>query len=204
MFEQLLGQMLSGGFGRQRKRRSNRGFGLSTSTKTQLGVGALGLAVAAWEHFKGKSDAPGAQPALATARHSLPPPLPPAFAPAPAATNANDREADASHLIRSMIAAAHADGAIDAVERAAILERAMEAGLDAATQKFLMGELRAPATLDQIVAATPETLRMETYAAALIAISVDTEAERAYLDRLAQALRLDAADRQRVQEQVGA
>ena len=74
--------------------------------------------------------------------------------------------ADAAHLIRSMIAAAHADGLIDAEERAGILERALDAGLDASTQQFLMSELRAPATLEQIVAATRPALRLETYAAA--------------------------------------
>ncbi len=203
MFEQLLGQMLSGGFGNQRKKRSNRGFGMSSSTKTQLGVGAIGLAIAAWEHFKGKSDTTPAAVAPHYPATPVPPPPPPAYMPAPSAAATDDRESDAAHLIRSMIAAAHADGAIDAQERSAILERAMEAGLDAASQKFLMGELRAPATMDQIVAATPESLRLETYAAALIAISVDTDAERAYLDRLANALGLDAADRQRVQEQIG-
>ena len=58
----------------------------------------------------------------------------------------DDRVADAAHLIRSMIAAANADGTIDSEERAGILQRAMEAGLDSATQQFLMGELRAPAS----------------------------------------------------------
>jgi uncharacterized membrane protein YebE (DUF533 family) len=101
-----------------------------------------------------------------------------------------------------MIAAANADGLIDAQERAGILERAMEAGLDADTQRFLMGELRNPATPEQIVAATRPELRMETYAAAMIAISVDNDAERHYLDQLASALGLDAAERERVRQQV--
>ena len=102
-----------------------------------------------------------------------------------------------------MIAAANADGTIDAEERAGILERAMEAGLDTATQQFLMGELRAPASLEQIAAATRPELRLETYAAALIAISVDSDAERTYLERLAAALGLSAEDQQRVREQLG-
>jgi uncharacterized membrane protein YebE (DUF533 family) len=103
-----------------------------------------------------------------------------------------------------MIAAANADGLIDAEERAGILERAMEAGLDAATQQFLMGELRAPASMDEIVAATRPELRLETYAASLIAISIDSDAERAYLDRLAAGLGLSPDDRARVAQQIGA
>ena len=224
--EKLLGQMLSGGIGGgKRERRSNSGFGLPGVSKAQLGVGAIGIAIAAWEHYKSKSGAPAAsgmgvpQPAAAMPPPPPPPPpmprphavppvaaaaaaapvAPPAAAPAPAT-----QQADATHLIRAMIAAANADGLIDAEERAGILERALEAGLDAATQQFLMGELRSPARMDEIVAATRPELRLETYAASLIAISIDSDAERAYLDRLAAALGLSPDDRARVAEQIGA
>lgn len=222
--EKLLGQMLSGGIGGgSRERRSSGTFGIPGVSKAQLGVGAIGIAIAAWEHFKTRQ--PAAAPAIgAPAAGPLPPPPPPpppfaapaaapmAAAPvappaapmaAPPAATADTRQADAAHLIRAMIAAANADGLIDAQERAGILERAMEAGLDAATQQFLMGELRAPAKLDDIVAATRADLRLETYAAALLAVSVDTDAERLWLDRLAAALGLTAEDRQRVHEQLG-
>lgn len=211
--EKLLGQMLSGGVGQGRNRRQSSiipGVG-----KAQLGVGVIGLAIAAWEHYKSQPTAAGSS-APATPAANVPPPPPPPMGsqPAPAtpppappqaaaATSpASDRAADASHLIRSMIAAANADGVIDAEERGAILERAMEAGLDPATQQFLMAELRAPATLEQIAEATRPDLRLETYAAALIAITVDTDVERQYLDSLAGALELSADDRQRVHEQL--
>lgn len=216
----LLGQMLSSGIGGGRHRRRDSGaFGIPGVSKATLGVGAIGIAIAAWEHYKGQSAAPAtSSPAYAPPpppppprTATLPPPAPPATLPVAApAVAANvvdpgdDRNADAAHLIRSMIAAANADGLIDAQERAAILERAMEAGLDPATQQFLMGELRAPATLEQIVAATRPDLRLETYAAGLLAVNVDSDAERTYLDRLASALGLSAEDRQRVQEQLGA
>ena len=207
--EKLLGQMLSGGVGQGRSRRQSSiipGVG-----KAQLGVGVIGLAIAAWEHYKSQpAAASNSAPAPPAANGPPPPPMgaqpAPAMPPPPpaaAATSpASDRAADASHLIRSMIAAANADGVIDAEERGAILERAMEAGLDPATQQFLMGELRAPATLEQIAAATRPDLRLETYAAALIAITVDTDVERQYLDSLAGALELSADDRQRVHEQL--
>ena len=215
MFEQLLGQLLTGGLGQSDRRRSRSGFGsgLSRTTKTQIGVGAIGLAIAAWEHFKSKPQSggglfPGGVP---TQSQSALPPPPPAQIPQPPLPPAavppsdagNSRESDAAHLIRAMIAAANADGLIDAEERSRILERALEAELDPAAQKFLMAELRAPATLEQIVAVTRPELRMETYAAALIAISIDSDAERSYLARLAQSLGLDAEDVERVQQQVG-
>ena len=222
MFEQLLGQLLTGGVGNRGRQRARSGFGsgfgssLSRSTKTQIGVGAIGLAIAAWEHFKSKPQTGGgifSGNSSSAAPNALPPPPPPMSTPsnlAPVALPQSDqlvaagRESDAAHLIRAMIAAANADGQIDAEERAVILQHALEAGLDPAAQKFLMAELKAPATLEQIVAVTRPELRMDTYAAALVAISVDTDAERGYLARLAQALALEAAEVERVHEQVAA
>lgn len=207
--EKLLGQMISGGVKRKKQRSSSFGIpGIPGVSKAQIGIGAIGLAIAAWEHYKSKPAAPAAGYGQAPPPPMTPPPPPPAASsaapPPPAAATGEDsaRMADAAHLIRSMIAAAHADGLIDAEERAGILERALDAGLDASTQQFLMSELRAPATLEQIVAATRPALRLETYAAALLAIQVDTEAERAWLDRLAAALGLSAEDRQRVHLQL--
>lgn len=215
--QKLLGQMISGGGRERHSRRSSGGFGIPGVSNAQLGVGAIGLAIAAWEHFKSKPNEPTAPAAAAplmtppppppAARASTPPTAPalpmaaPTATPAPVA--ADDRVADAAHLIRSMIAAANADGTIDSEERANILQRAMEAGLDSATQQFLMGELRAPASAEQIAAATRAELRLETWAAALIAITVDNDAENAYLERLASALGLTAEDQQRVREQLG-
>ena len=61
--EKLLGQMLSGGMGGgKRERRSASTFGLPGVSKAQLGVGAIGIAIAAWEHYKSKSGAPSAEP----------------------------------------------------------------------------------------------------------------------------------------------
>ena len=221
--EKLLGQMLSGGIGGgKRERRRSSSFGIPGVSKAQLGVGAIGIAIAAWEHYKSKSGAPAQAPAGAPQpMATMPPPPPPPpmrppqttpavvpVAPTPVASTPDPaphaQQADSTHLIRAMIAAANADGLIDAEERAGILERAMEAGLDAATQQFLMGELRAPANMDEIVAATRPELRLETYAASLIAISIDSDAERAYLDRLAAALGLSPDDRARVAQQIGA
>lgn len=232
--EKLLGQMLAGGMGGGKKHKSrSSSFGIPGVSKAQLGVGAIGLAIAAWDHYKSRQGqaAPamgGGMPAMGSGMPAAlppiapppPPPPPPGAMPLPAALPSaptpvaaaqvaapasadSQRAADATHLIRAMIAAAHADGLIDAEERAQILERALEAGLDAATREFLKAELRQPASLEQIVAATAPHLKLETYAAAIVAISVDTEAERAWLDRLATALGLDGAAREAVHRQLG-
>ena len=217
--EQLLGQLMGdamsgrlGGGKRKHKRSGGLGGllgggssggmlgGMSGGTKAKLGLGLLGIAVAAYQHYQ-KPAAPqsvmgGAMPPPPPAA-AMPPPPPPATAPSPA------RVEHAMHLLRAMITAAHADGLIDAGEREAILGRARDAGLDAESLEALDAEIRAPLTLEQLAVRTPASLRAEVYAAALIAITADTEEERAFLDRLAAQLSLDGAARAEVHAQLG-
>ncbi|WP_439527158.1 tellurite resistance TerB family protein [Pannonibacter sp.] len=97
-------------------------------------------------------------------------------------------------LLTAMIAAAKADGHIDADEQRRIFGKMDEAGLDNEAKAFLMDELRAPLDLDKIVASatTPETAA-EIYAASRLAIDPDHRAEHAYLQMLAARLDLDPA-----------
>ncbi len=204
---QIMGDALSGSLGGKKRKHKRAPSGLggllggtSTATKAKIGVGLLGLAYAAYEHYKQPTS--GSTPPPAT-----PPPPPPASTatsvppPPPAAANAHNE--NALHLIRAMITAADADGLIDAEEREGILARAREAGLDAESVQALDVEIRAPMNLKQLVARTPENLRDETYAAALIAITSDSPEERDFLDQLASALKLDASARQEIHQQVG-
>lgn len=213
--EKLLGQMMGDAFsgslgGKKRKhKRPSSGLsgllgGVSTGTKAKIGVGLLGLAYAAYEHYK----QPGNRVSANAGASSLPPPavsasgasaMPP---PPPAAKPAVSHET-ALHLIRAMITAADADGLIDAEERESILGRARDAGLDADSLQALDVEIRAPLNLKQLVARTPEALRDDTYAAALIAITADTVEEREFLDQLSNALNLDPAERQDIHKQLG-
>lgn len=102
-------------------------------------------------------------------------------------------EATALVFVRAMIAAAAADGAIDAEERAAITGGLREAGFDAEANEWLTREMASPASVDTLVEAaeTPE-LAAQIYTAARIAINPDTPAEKDYLAGLAGALGLDA------------
>ncbi|CUA97290.1 tellurite resistance TerB family protein [Pannonibacter indicus] len=97
-------------------------------------------------------------------------------------------------LLSAMIAAAKADGHIDAEEQRRIFGKMDEAGLDSESKAFLMDELRAPLDLDKIVnsATSPETAA-EIYAASRLAIDPDHAAEKAYLQMLAARLNLDPA-----------
>jgi uncharacterized membrane protein YebE (DUF533 family) len=216
--EQLLGQLMgdamSGQLGGRKRKRSKSGLGallggsggMSTATKAKVGLGLLGVAYAAYQHYSQGSGTPaaGPQPLAGAmpppppgAAAAVPPPPPPAANPSPA------RVEEAMHLLRAMITAAHADGLIDAAEREAILGRARQAGMDADSLQALDAEIRAPLTLEQLTVRTPAGQRAETYAAALIAITADTEEERAFLDRMAAQLELDGATRADIHAQLG-
>lgn len=97
-------------------------------------------------------------------------------------------------LVRAMIAAAKADGQIDAAEKQAIFHKLESLPLGAAEKAFVFDELSSPLDLEAVVerADTAEH-GAEIYAASLVAITADTPAERAYLDALAFKLGLDAA-----------
>ena len=96
-------------------------------------------------------------------------------------------------LIRAMVSAAKADGQIDAAERGRIAGQVKESGAGAEALEFLMVEMQRPQDLAGLVAQVrgPEEA-VEVYAASLLAIEVDTAAEREYLARLARSLGLDA------------
>lgn len=200
--QKLLGHVLKGALGGQgggtsRRRQKKTLTGLPRGIEGKVGMGLLALAVAAYDHFS-QSQATGAAtgaPPPPPGSGSPPPPPPPAASP--------DQDRQALHLLRVMIAAANADGAIDAGEREAILGNARDAGLDAADVAALDAEFAAPLSLPQLLARTPPALREETYVAALVGITADTEAETRFLAELAEGLGLDDAARQRIREQLG-
>jgi uncharacterized membrane protein YebE (DUF533 family) len=113
-------------------------------------------------------------------------------------------EARALLIVKSMINAAKADGQIDPQELQRILGRMQADGADAEERRFVEAELAKPADLDAIVreATTPE-VAIQVYAASLLAIEVDTPAERSYLSTLADRLGLPREAIQRVHQSLG-
>ncbi len=94
--------------------------------------------------------------------------------------------------LRAMIAAAKADGQIDQDEMQRILGRLQDDEVTEAERRFVLDEIRKPldpADLAKDVRTPAQAA--EVYAASLLAIDIDSEAERAYLRTLASALRLD-------------
>lgn len=102
-------------------------------------------------------------------------------------------EATALLFIRAMIAAAAADGAIDAEERTTILGGLREAGFDQEANEWLEQEMASPASIETLVAGaeSPE-LAAQIYTAARIAINPDTAGEKNFLAALSAELGLDA------------
>jgi uncharacterized membrane protein YebE (DUF533 family) len=163
----MLGGLLlgsSGKFGRQ--------------VATLGGIAAIGtLAYQAWQKHQGAQGAPG-----------QPQPGGP-FLPAP--ENAAGQEELGKAVIRAMIAATKADGAISAEERAALWNRLGSVQLDPEEQSFIFDELAKPLNLDEVAAgATSPELAAEIYAASLVAIDPEKPAEKAYLGALAGKLKL--------------
>ncbi|MDD8024399.1 MAG: tellurite resistance TerB family protein [Paracoccaceae bacterium] len=100
-------------------------------------------------------------------------------------------EEQAKLMIRAMIQAAKADGEIDADERTKIMDHLGDASDEEIA--FVQAELDAPVDVAALAAAAGESTKAQVYSAALMAIAVDTEAEKQYLANLAAALGLEAA-----------
>ena len=110
-------------------------------------------------------------------------------------------------VIRAMVNAAKADGQIDANEMSRIMGRLKEAGADDEEQAFMIGEMQTPfdpeALIRDVNKLGNQEVAVEVYSASLLAIQVDTPAEREYLATLARGLGLSAETVQRVHEAVG-
>ena len=120
-------------------------------------------------------------------------PQPPADTPFMPA-HESEQQSLSRHLLRAMIAAAKADGHIDAKEQAAIFAEMDKLPLDTDDKAFVMDELRKPLDVDAVArgVGTPEEAA-SIYTASLLAIDIDNPSERAYLGLLAARLNLDDA-----------
>lgn len=137
-----------------------------------------GLAYKAWQNYQQQSSTAPAP----KEEHFIPQPDTPAH------------EELGKSLFRAMIAAAKADGQIDATEKDAIFEKLKTMPLSSEEKAWVFDELSSPLDIEAVAARanTPEQAS-EIYAASLVAITADTAAERTYLDTLASRLKLDPA-----------
>jgi uncharacterized membrane protein YebE (DUF533 family) len=164
------GMLLSGG-------KPTKILGSAAKLGAMAAVG--GLAYKAWQNYQ-------------ASQSGAPAPREDAFVPAPG--DAVAQEELGKTLVRAMIAAAKADGRIDAEEKDAIFERLKSMPLSAEEKAWVFDELSSSLDINVVVARadTPEHAA-EIYAASLVAITADTPAEQAYLEALAARLQLDQA-----------
>lgn len=153
------------------------------------GMAAIGgLAYKAWQDYQA-----GRQPGETSSSDPelLPPPANTPFDPAQSPQGESEF---ALALLRAMIAAARADGHIDAAERQKIAGRLKESGLDREEETFMLQELERPVDLDALVtSATTDAQKVELYTASRLTVEPRTRAERGYLDMLAGRLGLPEA-----------
>ncbi len=104
-----------------------------------------------------------------------------------------------------MINATKADGRVDQDEVNRMVGKFSEIGVDAEGQRYLMSQLRQPMETENLIAVAKDKpdLAAQIYAASLLAIEVDTQAEKNYLDRLATGLGLSHQVTARIQQMVG-
>jgi len=175
------GMLLSGG---------KPGKLLSNAVKAGALAAVGGLAYKAWQTYQHNQGSATSAPAKD------------AFIPAPTDMAANEELGKS--MVRAMIAAAKADGRIDADEKEAIFEKLKTMPLSAEEKAWVFDELSTPLDINAVVASadTPEHAA-EIYAASLVAISADTAAEQAYLGVLAAKLKLDPALVAEIHRQAG-
>ena len=105
-------------------------------------------------------------------------------------------------ILRALVAAAKADGHIDAREREVIEGEFARLAPGAEVQQWMKAELDKPLDPSEVAraASTPE-VAAEMYLASLVATDEQNFMERAYLDELSRQLGLDAALRQRLDDE---
>lgn len=199
---------------KKKKKKKDKAKGLSDSLVSNLTSGkglmtAIALGVGAYTIVKSKqSSVPGTStvspPLPSTSNMTAPPPLPeqtteavaetvPGPVPAPS-TVTDDVVCDlAIRLIQVMIAAAWADGKVDAEEESQILARLQDQGLDKEEKLFLLNELHDPKPIVQLTTGVDDPRVAQTmYSLAVATLVIDTEEERNWLNKLAEALSISS------------
>jgi len=208
----VLGALLGGAAQPPRRRRRTTNpvnsllTGRSTEARAARAIGALAAgAIAEWMNRSSQAPQPAPQPAptrrtppdLAAPARRLPqtgasPWSTPTAAPPPEPEGPDAEDAEALLMVRAMVAAAKADGSVDAAERAAIAAQLDAAGLSTEERDFVLADFDRPLTPEALAKeARDPMLKARLYAAAFAAMGEITPPERSWLDALAKALRLD-------------
>lgn len=186
-----LGGMLNADFGKGALTGGALGLLLGKNKTTRKlatygGLAAIGvMAYKAYGDYKQQSGATGVEPRTVD---RLPPP---------------QAEIHSQAILQALVAAAKADGHIDARERQAIEGEFTRINPDAELQQWLHAELEKPLDPAEVArAATTPEIASEMYLASLLAADEQNFMERAYLDELARQMNIDDALKQRLHQQL--
>jgi uncharacterized membrane protein YebE (DUF533 family) len=159
------------------------------------GIAAVGaLAYTAYQRYSDQNTTSSTSPQLSQAADPV------GLTPAPVGSAFMPKENDVAAkeelglvLVRAMISVARADGRLDTLESQAIFQKIQSLGLDLESQNLLVKEMGHPVDMDAIVnSATSPEIAAEIYTVSLLAVEVDSAAEKAYLAMLAARLGLPA------------
>lgn len=193
----VLSIVLSGTLGRSGRKRARRATRFLTGHKGFLGTSALiGMAGVAWGIYdtlkaQNASAVPGVPqvPQVPGAGFQVPP-----VPQVPGVPGTFETVLDpVARVIRLAVSAARADGTLTEQERALILDRAREAGLEPAVETELT---QARPLADIVRGVTDDQMKKELYVLAFTIVRADetvSGAERIYLAQLAHQLGLDVA-----------
>jgi uncharacterized membrane protein YebE (DUF533 family) len=114
-----------------------------------------------------------------------------------------EAEAHSQAILRALVAAAKADGHIDAREREVIEGEFSRIDAEPEVRRWLTAELEKPLDPAEVArAATTPEMAAEMYLASLIAVDEQNFMERAYLNELARQLNLDADLKSKLEQQM--
>jgi uncharacterized membrane protein YebE (DUF533 family) len=106
-------------------------------------------------------------------------------------TETRQLESKATLIIQAMANAAKADGNIDGSEIQKIAGKLTEQGADSEAREYVLKLLESPMDTEKLLSSVgDQQTAAEVYSASILAIEVDTTAERQYLDDLARRLGL--------------
>lgn len=158
------------------------------------GLGALAFrAYQNWQNGQEAQPSATPPPPPGQAQAQLPPPLPEDSKFMPGAAPARDGKPFELALVMAMIAAANADGHVDADEQKSIFDKVGQMPLAAEDKAFVFDALSKPPSLQDIASlAEGQEQAAELYLASRLAIDPDHPMEQAYLEALASRLSLPA------------
>jgi uncharacterized membrane protein YebE (DUF533 family) len=219
---EVVGGSSSWGGGKKKSMLGSLGSGGGLMTVIGLGVGAYEILKQQQEQkSQGGGMSPPPPPGTGTSGSGTPPPTPgglqatppppppmsdgapasPPLASVPPAGGPGAAEL-AVRMIQVMVAAAHADGTMDAEEERAVLDKLRGAELTQEEKMFLLGELHQPKSLETLTVGISDPAVAKTmYMLAVAAIDIDTEAERVWLNELALRLGISREIQSFIEEQ---